>query len=111
MSNIKEIIKSYISIDDEIKTIAKHASLLRTQKNMLGEQISDYLKQNSDSPSSILEIGKDSFKMITYKKKKMNKAHIESVIKEKVGGENADKIMADLIEETEEICLKRSTKK
>lgn len=111
MSNIKDIIKSYISIDDEIKALTKQASSFRAQKKMLGEQISEYLKQNSESPSSVLEIGKDSFKMMVCKKKKMNKSHIENIIKEKIGGENAEKIMAELVEETEEVYLKRVTKK
>lgn len=109
--SIKDIIKTYISVDDEIKALTKQASFLRSQKKTLGEQISDYLKQNSDNPSSVLEIGKDTFKMIVSKKKKMNKSHIESTIKEKLGEEVAEKIMLDITEETEEVYLKRTTKK
>lgn len=111
MSTIKDIIKSYITVDDEMKALSKQMSALRVQKKSHEEQISDYFKQNIDNPSSVLKIGKDSFKMVVYKKKKMNKAHIESVIKEKVGEENAEKIMSDIIEETEEIHLKRSIEK
>jgi seryl-tRNA synthetase len=111
MSAIKDIIKMYISLDDELKKLAKQAATLRTQKKTLGEQITDYLKKNSDSTSSVLEIGKDSFKIVTCKKTKINKAHIENIIKEKVGGEIADKIMLDITEESEEVYLRRSTKK
>ena len=111
-SGIKEVIKSYISIDDEMKVLRKQASALKAQKDSLGEQISDYLKENSkDSSNAILEIGKDSFKLVTTKKKKLNRTILEDTIKQKTNDETAQLIMTEIMEESEENYLKRSTKK
>lgn len=112
MSAMKEIIKSYITLDDEIKILNKQLSSLKSEKKVLSTQIEDYLRENDKGDNSVLMVGKDVFKLIVYKKTKINKSHIESVIKEKVKNEEtANDIMSELTEDTEESYLKRSTTK
>jgi predicted S18 family serine protease len=107
MSGIKEIIKSYISIDDEMKVLRKQLSALKSQRDSYSEQIYDYLKENSGETNAVLEIGKDSFKIVTTIKKKVNRTALEETIKQKADPEVASSILSEIIEEKEESHLKR----
>jgi hypothetical protein len=81
MSNgIKECIKSYILIDDEIKGLNKQLKPLRMQKELLGAQIQEYLTSNSENGDSVLMIGKDVFKVVTSKRQKFLKDNLEEVL-------------------------------
>jgi seryl-tRNA synthetase len=110
-TGIKEIIKNYIEIDDQIKELTKQITPLKASKNALGIQISEYLTSNSDKPNAVLEVGKDIFKIINVKKSRVNKDIFESVISAKTSEKVAKDIMAELTEEKEEVYLRRLTKK
>ena len=111
-SNIKTILNEYIKIDDELKIINKQATTLRTNKKLLSEQINDYLLANSDESTAVLEMGKNSFKLIKYTKKKVSKTNLEQVLLKKIKNEEqVQSLMDDLTEETEEIYIKRTIKK
>lgn len=109
--SIKEVIKQYIVLDDQIKESTKILTALKTEKKALSSQIEDYLTSNSDG-NSVLTIGKDIFKLIVYKKTKINKAHIESVLKEHIKNDTTtDVILNEISEDSQESYLKRSTRK
>lgn len=111
MSAIKEIIKSYISVDDEMKVLRKQMAALKAKRDSYSEQIYDYLQENSGETSAILEIGKDTFKIVRSVKKKLNRASLEDTIKAKVGEEVASSILSEIYEESEDSKLKRSSRK
>jgi hypothetical protein len=110
-SGIKEIIKTYIQVDDEIKSLNKQIKPLRMQKELLGEQISEYLKMNSESGDSVLVIGKDIFKITTTKRQKFLKDNLEEVLLSNTDEKVTKNILGRLFEESESSNLKRSTKK
>jgi hypothetical protein len=112
-SNIKTVLNEYIKIDDELKVISKQATALRNQKKSLAEQINDYLESSSSGDtSSIIEMGKNTFKLIKYTKKKVSKINIEEILKKSIKNEEQVKaIIEDITEETEESYIKRSVKK
>lgn len=110
-SNIKTILTEYIRIDDELKIINKQSTSLRQQKKLLGEQINDYLQSNAED-NSIIEMGKNTFKVIKYTKKKVHKDTLEEVLSKRIANkEHVKGIIDDLVEETEESYLKRIIKK
>lgn len=111
MTTIKEVIKKYIEMDNEIKIINKQLTPLRNEKKTLGLEIQEYLGSNTDNPNAVLEVGKDVFKVINVHKKQINKERVEDVVKLNTSEEVAKSIISEL-EETKEISyLKRTTKK
>lgn len=111
-SSIKQVIKSYVEIDNEIKVLSKQASVLKTQKKLLSEQIKNYIQQNSENPNAQIEIGSDVFKVVSYKKKVINKTNLENSIKDNIKDEETVRlILDDAVEEKEESYLKRTIKK
>ena len=111
MYGIKEIIKSYIQVDDEIKELNKNIKPLKMQKELLGSQIQEYLTQNSENSDSVLVIGKDMFKVVTSKRQKFLKDNLAEVLLSNTDEKVAKIITESLYEETEHLNLKRSTKK
>ena len=111
MSEIKEVIRSYISVDNEIKALNKDLKPLKQTKASLGEQIQEYLLSKTDKPNSTLEIGKDVFKIVNTNKKTYNKDILEDVIKQKTNEAVASSILAEVTQEKENSYLKRVTKK
>jgi hypothetical protein len=111
MSEIKEIIRSYNSIDDEIKALNKQLKPLKQTRDSLGEQIQEYLLSKSDKPNSTLEVGKYVFKIVNVNKKSYNKDILEDVIKQKTNQEVASSIISEVTQEKENSYLKRVTKK
>lgn len=111
MSGIKEIIKNYINVDDEIKELNKQIKPLKTTKQILGAQIQEYLTSNSDNPNSVLEVGKDIFKVVTTTKKRIIRDNFEAIIKENTSETVAKIIIEGTTEEKESACLKRTIKK
>jgi hypothetical protein len=111
MSGIKEIIKSYIQVDDEIKAVNKQLKPLKDTKAMLGAQIQDYLATNSDNPNSVLEVGKDIFKVVSTTKKVIIKDKFEEIIKQNTNENVARIIFENTMEEKSSSSLKRTTKK
>jgi hypothetical protein len=111
MSGIKEIIKSYIEADDEIKLINKQLKPLKNAKTVLGAQIQEYLSSNSENSNSVLEVGKDIFKIVSTTKKRIIRDNFETVIKENTTENVADIIIRGTVEEKQSTCLKRTTKK
>lgn len=111
MSGIKEIIKNYIQADDEIKSLNKQMKPLKATKNELGSQIQEYLTTNSDNPNSVLEVGKDVFKVIKSVKKRFVKDNLEKCLAENTSSEVAILIIDGVTEEKESVSLKRTTKK
>lgn len=111
-SNIKTVLNEYIKIDDELKIINKQATALRNQKKSLAEQINDYIESSSTGDtSSVIEMGKNTFKLIKYTKKKVNKINIEEILKKSMPKDQAQSIIDDITEETEESYIKRTVKK
>lgn len=111
MTSIKEVIKKYIDVDNEIKIINKQLTPLKSEKKKLGLEIQEYLGSNTDNPNAVLEVGKDVFKVINVNKKQINKERVEDVVKLNTSQEVAKSIINEL-EETKEISyLKRTTKK
>lgn len=108
-SDIKNILDQYIKLDDELKIINKQCSALKTKKKLLGEQVNDYLATKPDR--SAIEMGKNTFTLVKYKKKKLNKNIMEDILKEKLKEEELKTIMDDLTEETDESYLRRVVKK
>jgi hypothetical protein len=111
MSGIKEIIKNYIQVDDEIKAVNKQLKPLKDTKNILGSQIQEYLSSNSDNPNSVLEVGKDVFKIVSSTKKVIIKDKFEDIIKQNTDEAVAKIIFEGTMEEKSLCSLKRSTKK
>ena len=111
MSGIKEIIKSYIQVDDEIKQISKQLKPLKNNKELLGAQIQEYLLSNSENPNSVLEVGKEIFKIVNTKSKSISKKNLEEVVKKNTNEVLAQTILEELTEEKESNRLKRFTKK
>jgi seryl-tRNA synthetase len=111
MSGIKDIIKNYIQIDDEIKSVNKQLKPLKATKNELGAQIQEYLTTNSDNPNSVLEVGRDIFKVVSTTKKRIIRDNFEAIIKENTSEDVAKIIIEGTTEEKESVCLKRTTKK
>jgi hypothetical protein len=111
MSGIKEIIKNYIDIDDQIKVLNKQMAPLKQAKTSLGLQIEEFLCSNADKPNSILEVGNDIFKVVKVNKKQISKDRIEDVIKSSVDEKVASSIMEELTETKESSFLRRTTKK
>lgn len=111
MSEIKEIIRAYINVENKIKELNKELKPLRQNKTSLGEQIQEYLLSKSDNPNSTLEIGKDVFKIVSVNKKSYKRDMIEDVIKQNTNTEVANSILSELVEEKENSYLKRTTKK
>jgi DNA repair ATPase RecN len=83
MSEIKETIKKYIEIDDQIKLMNKELKPLREQKIDLGVQIRNYL-ETSDKEGAVIQMGSDRFKIVKKVTKKYSKELIEKAIKEKI---------------------------
>lgn len=110
-SAIKDAIKAYITIDDEMKALRKQLTALKAQKDSYTEQIVDYLKENSGETDAVLQIGKDTFKIVKSVKKKINRASLEETIKQKTNEDVATSIFSEIYEETEEAHLRRSSKK
>lgn len=109
---IKQVLNEYIKIDDELKTINKQCSTLRTQKKLLGEQIYDYMESTPAGTNAALELGTSVFKLVKYTKKKVGKNNLEEILKKKIKNESHVKdLMEEITEETEESYIKRSVKK
>ena len=111
MAAIKEIIKQYVSLDNEIKELNKQAKPLKDQRTNLGEQIINYMSDNSSDPNAVLTIGGDVFKIISAKKKKINRENLEDTIRANTSKESSEIILSQVIEESTDSYLKRSTKK
>ena len=111
MSAIKTIINQYVSLDNEIRQLNKQAKPLREQRTNLGEQIINYMNENSSDPNAVLTIGGDVFKIISSKKKKINREILEETIKANTTDICSQKILSQVIEETTDSYLKRTTKK
>jgi hypothetical protein len=112
-SNIKTVLNEYIKLDDELKILNKQSTALRIQKKSLAEQINSYLESSKNgSADAILEMGKNTFKLIKYTKKKVSKVNIEDILKKKISDEvKVRSIIDDITEETEESYIKRTIKK
>lgn len=110
MSGIKEIIKQYVSLDNEIKELNKQIKPLRDQRTSLGEQIISYMNENSKDPNAVLTIGADAFKVISSKRKKINREILENTIKENVAEDVSEVILSRVIEESTDFYLKRTQK-
>jgi hypothetical protein len=110
MSGIKEIIKNYIEVDDQIKVLSKQMVPLKQAKVSLGLQIEEFLA-SSDKPNSVLEVGNQIFKVIKVNKKQISKDRISDVIKSAVDEASAETILEELTEFKESSYLKRTTKK
>lgn len=110
MSGIKEIIKQYTALDDEVKELNKQIKPLREQRTSLGEQIITYMNENSKDPNAVLTIGGDMFKVISSKRKKINRDILESTIKENVNVNLSQTILSAVIEESTDFYLKRTQK-
>lgn len=110
-ANIKTVLNEYIKLDDELRLLNKQALGLRQQKKNLGEQINDYLSSNGDN-NSIIEMGKNVFKIIKYNKKKVHKDALEGILTNRISNKaDVKDIMDEIVEETEESYLKRIIKK
>lgn len=110
MSGIKEIIKQYVTLDNEIKELNKQIKPLRDQRTSLGEQIINYMNENSKDPNAVLTIGADVFKVISSKRKKINREILEDTIKQNVAEDVSKNILTKVIEETTDFYLKRTQK-
>ena len=111
MSGIKDIIKAYIEADDEIKLQNKQIKPLKNSKAIFGAQIQEYLYSNSENSNSVLEVGKDIFKIVSTTKKRIIRDNFETIIKENTTENVADIIIRGTVEEKQTTCLKRTTKK
>lgn len=93
-NNIKEIIKKYIIIDDEISEVNKKLKVLRKSKNDLEENIKEYM---IDNDMSKVDLRNGSIRVYKTKPtKKINKQLIMDVLLDKIN--NDDKVN-DIIDE------------
>jgi seryl-tRNA synthetase len=110
---MEKVIEKYIALDDEIKSLTKQVSQLKNEKLSLGGQIEQYLvEKTKENPNTVLQVGKNIFKLVSYKKTIFNKQTIEGIIKEKVSDKKiVESIISEISEEFEECRLKRTIKK
>lgn len=114
MDDIKQLIKNYLTVDDELIEINKQVKDLRKNKNALEENIKTYMIDNSIAK---VDIGSGTLRISKSKPaKKINKKNVMDVLKEHVE-EKAESILEDIFSEnnaddSEEIFkLERTRKK
>lgn len=95
---IKQVIKDYIKIDDEIIEINKQTKDIRNRKKILEEGIKDYMISNGKSV--VLLAGAGSLKLSKSKpaNKKLNKDEILSVLIESLEELQVNKVIEDLFD-------------
>lgn len=112
MDDIKQVIKEYISLDDKMTELNKDIKEYRKSKNVLEENIKNYMIENGIAK---VDLGSGSLRISKSKPvKKINKKVVLEVLKEHVE-EQAETILDDIFkdssEESEEIVKLERTKK
>ncbi len=110
--DIKEMIKNYIKLDDELSVLTKQTSEMRKTRTAMEESIKDYMSNNSiakvDIGSGFLKISKSK------PSKKINKKIIMNVLLESLPDhEQVNEIIDEIFKdaESEEITKLERTKK
>lgn len=102
--NLSIIIKSYFSIEEDIKTLTKKLSELKLKKVAYTEQISDHI---ASSQQDHIKVGEKTIKLVKNKRKVFKRKNMEDSIKENVKDDKIQKtILNDSVEEQEANYLK-----
>lgn len=112
MEDIKQLIKKYLAVDDELIEINKQVKEIRKNKSVLDEEIKTYMIENNIAK---VDIGSGSLRISKSKPvKKINKKIVSDILKEHVE-EKAETILEDIFsensEDSEEIFKLERTKK
>lgn len=115
MEDIKQTIKNYISVDDEIIELNKKVKELRKSKTLLEEHIKEYMITNGIAK---VDLGSGALRLSKIKpSKKINKKVVLDVLKEHIDETKADTIVGDIFNETqdpdteEQVKIERTKKK
>lgn len=111
--DIKQMIKNYIKLDDELSAVSKQATEMRKARTAMEEDIKEYMLNNSIAK---VDIGSGSLRISKSKpSKKINKKMIMNVLLESLPDhDKANEIIEEIFneEDLEEITkLERSKKK
>lgn len=112
-TDIKQLIKDYIKIDDKISILNKETKDIRKSRNELEERIKQYMIDNSIAKVD-LGITSGSLRISKIKpQKKINKKLILDVLLDAVDEHKASEIIDDLFndDETDEITKLERNKK
>lgn len=102
--NVVELVKSYLSIEKEMKELSKKIAELRPLKLSYSEQISDYI---SNSGKDSITIGNKTIKLVKNKKKVFKRKNMEDSVKSRVKDHKIqEEIFKDALEEQEANSLK-----
>ena len=115
MDDIKQTIKKYVSVDDEIIELNKEVKERRKTKNLLEEHIKEYMVTNGIAK---VDLGSGALRLSKVKQtKKINKKIVLDVLKEHIDDTKADTIADDIFSETpdpdaeEQVKVERTKKK
>lgn len=110
--NIKQLIKDYIQVDDQVSELNKELKDLRKGRTAAEDKIKDYMLDNNIEK---VNMGVGTLKISKNKaNKKLNRKIIQEILLDSLEEEKADKIMDDLFnnEDADEITkLERSKKR
>ncbi len=100
--DIKDMIKNYIKLDDELSELSKQTVEMRKARTIMEENIKEYMLNNSIAK---VEIGSGFLKISKSKpNKKINKKNIMSVLLDSLPDHNkANEIIEEIFKEDEDI--------
>lgn len=107
MSEIKDVIKNYVKLDEEIKEMAKILKPLRESKKKLAEEIIVYLR-TALKEGEVIRAGSNVFRLVKRKTTVLDKSLLRDAIIKNANDNVADSVMEDITVKKENISLKRT---